>query len=153
MWWCSREPESPCVDWSAIQTLFGTARSDVLILLDCCAAASSAAGMGTGTMEAIAACGWETRAPPPGQYSFTNTLIEVLEEWACKPSFSAAMLHTEVLFVLKQKRPERGRDGRGYCWESDCFPKVIDSLGARITLVLGLGASLSRHFPKNITEH
>jgi len=116
MWWCSREPESPCVDWSAIQTLFGTARSDVLILLDCCAAASSAAGMGTGTMEAIAACGWETRAPPPGQYSFTNTLIEVLEEWACKPSFSAAMLHTEVLFVLKQKRPERGRDGRLLEW-------------------------------------
>ncbi|PVH89064.1 hypothetical protein DL98DRAFT_648355 [Cadophora sp. DSE1049] len=116
MWWCSRERDSPFVDWSAIQTLFGTARSDVLILLDCCAAASSAAGMGTGTMEAIAACGWETRAPPPGQYSFTNTLIEVLEEWACKPSFSAAMLHTEVLFVLKQKRPERGRDGRLLEW-------------------------------------
>ncbi|KAH7409534.1 hypothetical protein BKA64DRAFT_570438, partial [Cadophora sp. MPI-SDFR-AT-0126] len=116
MWWCSRERDSPCVDWSAIQTLFGTARSDVLILLDCCAAASSATGMGTGTMEAIAACGWETRAPPPGQYSFTNTLIEVLEEWAGKPSFSAAMLHTEVLFVLKQKRPERGRDGKLLEW-------------------------------------
>ena len=26
--------------------------------------------------------------------------------------------------------------------------EVIASLGARITLVLGLGASLSRHFPK-----
>ncbi|KAK0110351.1 hypothetical protein ONS96_001967 [Cadophora gregata f. sp. sojae] len=116
MWWCSRERDSPFVDWSAIQTLFGSARSDVLILLDCCAAASSAAGMGPGTMEAIAACGWETRAPPPGQYSFTNTLIEVLEEWSSKPSFSAAMLHTEVLFVLKQKRPERGRDGRLLEW-------------------------------------
>jgi hypothetical protein len=67
-------------------------------------------------MEAIAACGFETRAPPPGQYSFTNTLIEVLEEWVHKPSFSAAMLHTEVLFVLKQKRPERGRDGRRLEW-------------------------------------
>ncbi|KAH7336047.1 hypothetical protein BKA65DRAFT_562927 [Rhexocercosporidium sp. MPI-PUGE-AT-0058] len=116
-WWCTRQPDSPFVDWSAIQTLFGTARSDVLILLDCCAAASSAAGgMGTGTMEAIAACGWEMRAPPPGEYSFTHTLIEVLEDWAGKKPFSAAMLHTEVLFVLKQKRPERGRDGRRLEW-------------------------------------
>ena len=115
-WWSSSRPGSPFVDWSAIQTLFGTAKSDVLVLLDCCAAASSAAGSGTGVMEAIAACGWETRAPPPGQYSFTNTLIEVLEDWVHKPSFSAAMLHTEVLFVLKQKRPERGRDGRRLEW-------------------------------------
>lgn len=115
-WWCNSRPDSAFVDWSAIQTLFGTAVSDVLILLDCCAAASSAAGSGPGTMEAIAACGWETRAPPPGEHSFTNTLIETLEDWACKPSFSAAMLHTEVLFVLKQKRPERGRDGRRLEW-------------------------------------
>ncbi|CZR51720.1 uncharacterized protein PAC_01597 [Phialocephala subalpina] len=115
-WWCKAQPDSPFVDWSAIQTLFGTAVSDVLILLDCCAAASSAAGTGTGTMEAIAACGWETIAPPPGVYSFTNTLIEVLEDWSNKPSFSAAMLHTEVLFVLKQKRPEKGRDGRKWEW-------------------------------------
>jgi hypothetical protein len=115
-WWCNSRPDSPYVDWSAVQTLFGTARSDVLILLDCCAAASSAVGTGTGTMEAIAACGWETRAPPPGDYSFTHTLIEVLEEWVHKTAFSAAMLHTEVLFVLKQKRPERGRDGRRIEW-------------------------------------
>jgi hypothetical protein len=91
--------------WSAIQTLLGTAVSDVLVLLDYCAAASSAAGSGLGSMEAIAACGWGTRAPPPGEYSFTHTLIEALEDWISKPSFSAAMLHTELLFVLKQKRP------------------------------------------------
>ena len=115
-WVCKSTPNAAVVDWSAIQTLFGTAVSDVLVLLDCCAAASSAAGSGPGSMEAIAACGWETRAPPPGEYSFTHTLIEVLEDWVSKPSFSAAMLHTEVLFVLKQKRPERGRDGRRLEW-------------------------------------
>jgi hypothetical protein len=115
-WWCNPTPDSPYVDWSAIQTLFGSAMSDVLVLLDCCAAASSSPGFGPGVMEAIAACGFETKAPPPGEYSFTNTLIEVLAEWANKPCFSAAMLHTEVLFVLKQKRPERGRDGRKYEW-------------------------------------
>jgi hypothetical protein len=131
-WWCNSRPGSPFVDWSAIQTLFGTANSDVLILLDCCAAASSAAGSGAGVMEAIAACGWETRAPPPGQYSFTHTLTEVLEDWVNKPSFSAAMLHTEVLFVLKQMRPERGRDGRRleFCstpihWVYTANPKAV----------------------------
>lgn len=138
-WWCSSRPGSPFVDWSAIQTLFGTARSDVLVLLDCCAAASSAAGSGTGVMEAIAACGWETRAPPPGQYSFTNTLIEVLEDWVHKPSFSAAMLHTEVLFVLKQKRPERGRDGRRLEWCSTPVHLVYTSnpkaLGIEISCI------------------
>jgi len=115
-WRCNRSPNSPFVDWSAVQALFATAISDVLVLLDCCAAASSALGSGSNVMEAIAACGFETRAPPPGIYSFTHTLIEVLEDWVDKPSFSAAMLHTEVLFVLKQKRPERGRDGRRLEW-------------------------------------
>lgn len=115
-WWCRADYNSPIVDWSAIQTLFGTARSDVLVLLDCCAAASSVPATGSGVMEAIAACGFESRAPAPGQHSFTNTLVEVLEEWASKPSFSVAMLHTEVLFILKQKRPERGRDGKRLEW-------------------------------------
>lgn len=119
-WWCKSNPNSPVVDWTSIQTLFGTAASDVLILLDCCAAASSASGFGSGTMETIAACGFETTAPSPGEHSFTYTLIEVLEEWVDKPSFSAAMLHTEILFVLKQKRPERGMDGRR--WESCSTP-------------------------------
>jgi hypothetical protein len=103
------DSSSPVVDCSAIQTLFGTAVSDVLVLLDCCAAASSAPEAGSGVMEAIAAGGFEARAPAPSEDSFTHILVEVLEEWANKPSFSIAMLHAEVLFVLKQKRPERGR--------------------------------------------
>jgi hypothetical protein len=119
-WWCKSGPNSPFVDWTSVQTLFATAASDVLILLDCCAAASSASGFGSGTMETIAACGWETTASMPGENSFTHTLIEVLEEWVDKPSFSAAMLHTEMLFVLKQKGPERGPDGRR--WESCSTP-------------------------------
>ncbi|TVY46959.1 hypothetical protein LOCC1_G003238 [Lachnellula occidentalis] len=126
-WRCSRSPGSPFVDWSAIQALFATAVSDVLVLLDCCAAASSAQSSGKNVMEAIAACGFETRAPPPGIYSFTNTLIEVFEDWVNKPSFSAAMLHTEILFVLKQKRPERGRDGRRLEWCSTPIHLVYTS--------------------------
>jgi hypothetical protein len=60
--------------------------------------------------EIIAACGWETWAPLPGRHSFTNTLIEVLEDWIERKSFSAAMLHCEVLSVLRQSRPRRNRE-------------------------------------------
>lgn len=60
--------------------------------------------------ETIAACGWETWAPEPGRHSFTNALIEVLEEWIERPSFSAAMLHSEILSVLKQPRPKRRQE-------------------------------------------
>ena len=38
------------------------AHSDVLILLDCCAAASSVAEAGSGVTELIAACGFKTAA-------------------------------------------------------------------------------------------
>ena len=60
--------------------------------------------------ETIAACGWETWAPEPGRYSFTNALIDVLEDWLGRRAFSAAMLHCEVLSVLKQSRPRKNRE-------------------------------------------
>jgi hypothetical protein len=93
------------VDWSAVQTLFESAISDVLLLLDCCAAASSAPKGGTALTETIAACGWESIAAEPGRFSFTTALIEVLEEWVNR-TFSVAMLHSKILSVLKHERPE-----------------------------------------------
>jgi hypothetical protein len=93
------------VDWSAVQTLFESAISDVLLLLDCCAAASSAPKGGTALTETIAACGWESIAAEPSRFYFTTALIEVLEEWANR-TFSVAMLHSKILSVLKHERPE-----------------------------------------------
>ena len=58
--------------------------SDVLIILDCCAAASSVAEAGSGITELVAACGFETVAPGVGQHSFTRSLIEELGFWVCK---------------------------------------------------------------------
>src|SRR6266536_2278586 len=98
---------SASVEWSAIQTLFEQASFDTLLLLDCCAAASAAPATGPAVTETIAACGFETWAPLPGRHSFTNALIEVLEDWKDGPPFSAAMLHTKVLSILKHERPER----------------------------------------------
>lgn len=86
--------------------MFEKAKSDVLLLLDCCSAASAAPIAGRAIIETIAACGWESIAPEPGRFSFTDTLIRVLEEWISKP-FTAAMLHSEILSRLKHKRPER----------------------------------------------
>jgi hypothetical protein len=96
------------------------AKSDVLFLLDCCAAASSisrarmnkSTGI-KGTIETITASGFETWAPRPGFHSFTNTLIQVLEDWAqSHVTFTIAHLHTEVLSRLKQM-PLESKNAKG----------------------------------------
>ncbi|KAK4176073.1 pah7 homeobox protein encoded by the pah7 protein [Triangularia setosa] len=104
--WCAnRRHDSPWLQWSAIQTLLERSMSDVLILLDCCAGAASATfPTGQSITETISASSWDAIAPDPGRYSFTNTLIEVLDEWRGK-TFSAAMLHAEILARLKHPRP------------------------------------------------
>ncbi|KAH6984973.1 hypothetical protein BKA56DRAFT_671428 [Ilyonectria sp. MPI-CAGE-AT-0026] len=104
--WCAtREASSPWLQWSAIQTLLERSASDVLILLDCCAGAASATfPTGNSITETISASSWDAIAPDPGRYSFTNALIEVLQEWRVR-AFSAAMLHAEVLARLKHPRP------------------------------------------------
>ena len=85
--------------------MFEKAKSDVLLLLDCCSAASAAPITGQAVTETIAACGWESIAPEPGRFSFTDTLIKVLQEWISRP-FTAAMLHCEMLSRLKHENPE-----------------------------------------------
>jgi hypothetical protein len=91
--------------WSAIQTLLERSLSDVLILLDCCAGAASATfPTGNSITETISASSWDAIAPDPGRYSFTNALIEVLQEWKNR-TYSAAMLHAEILARLKHPRP------------------------------------------------
>ncbi|KAH6694006.1 hypothetical protein F5X68DRAFT_273413 [Plectosphaerella plurivora] len=104
--WCAtRNPDSPWLQWSAIQTLLERSASDVLILLDCCAGAASATfPTGSSITETISASSWDAIAPDPGRYSFTNALIEVMQEWRLR-TFSAAMLHAEVLARLKHPRP------------------------------------------------
>jgi hypothetical protein len=104
--WCAtRDADSSWLQWSAIQTLLERSKSDVLILLDCCAGAASATfPTGNSITETISASSWDAIAPDPGRYSFTNALIEVLQEWRMR-AFSAAMLHAEVLARLKHPRP------------------------------------------------
>lgn len=81
------------------------ANSDVLILLDCCAAASSVAGSGSGITEVIAACGFEASAPDIGEHSFTRSLIEEMCFMALNAPFSVALLHNKVLSRIKCWNP------------------------------------------------
>jgi hypothetical protein len=110
-WVSHQDPNSPSLDWSGIQNLFAGAKSEVLVLLDTCAAASSTSTPQFGVMESIAACGFESRAAPPGEFSFTKALIEIMREWINKPSYSVSILHTKILFQLKQKENKKGREG------------------------------------------
>ena len=89
------------------------AASDVLILLDCCAAASSASDAGKGVTELLAACGFETWAPGVGKHSFTRSLIDELKDWIEGPSLSIVKLHSEVLARIKYWKPRSSRTG--YC--------------------------------------
>lgn len=102
--------------WHGIQTLFENAESDVLLLLDCCSAASGALinGETTNVMETIAACGFETWAALPGRHSFTNTLNAVLKSWQHSPAFTAAMLHCEILNRLRHEKPEEYRNTKHF---------------------------------------
>ncbi|KAI4148598.1 MAG: hypothetical protein LQ341_001529 [Variospora aurantia] len=79
--------------------------SDTLILLDCCAAASSATASGNGVTELIAACGFETWAPGVGEHSFSRSLIEELKCLGRGPPFSVALLHNKVLSRIKYWKP------------------------------------------------
>jgi hypothetical protein len=100
--------------WYAVQALFGKAKSDILLLLDCCAATIGAfpASQSHRVVEIIAACAFGTWAPIPGPRSFRRTVIDVLEDWAIRPRFSTCMLYREALNRLWQDIPERKGAGK-----------------------------------------
>ncbi|KAL2048673.1 hypothetical protein N7G274_000585 [Stereocaulon virgatum] len=111
IWSCTGEADSATVKWFGLQTMLEQAQSDILILLDCCAAASSTTSSGTGVIELIAACGFETWAPGVSEHSFTRSLIDELTYWAKGPTLTVALLHNKVLSRIKYWKPRFGRTG------------------------------------------
>lgn len=97
------------MNWLGIQNMLEQAESDVLILLDCCAGASSTSETGNGVTEVIAACGFETWAPGISAHSFTRSLIDELHFWCGNASNSVAMLHMRVLATMKHWKPRSSR--------------------------------------------
>ncbi|KAL8920844.1 MAG: hypothetical protein Q9208_006016 [Pyrenodesmia sp. 3 TL-2023] len=102
VWLCNQQLEAATVQWSSIQITLGQADSDVLILLDCCAAASSAGSPSKGHTEVIGACGFETGTPGVGDHSFTRSLIEELRYYGgdSRP-ISTAFLYSKILTRAK----------------------------------------------------
>lgn len=98
----NRKPQAATAQWSSIQTTLGQADSDVLILLDCCAAASSAGSPSEGHTEIIGACGFESYAPGVGHHSFTRSLIEELRYYGqLRRPVSTAFLFSKILARAK----------------------------------------------------
>ncbi|KAI9650691.1 hypothetical protein NHQ30_000713 [Ciborinia camelliae] len=124
-WSCNQDISHASVRWSAIQSVFEESKSDVLYLLDCCSAAGAAPSAGPGVIETIASSDFETWAPGPGRHSFTKALLHVLDEWMNRPSFSAAMLHSEILSVLKCERPQKSHQGDQHNQENRKTPIYI----------------------------
>ena len=92
-----RQPNSPCLNWSSLQPLLETAVPHVLIILDCCFAATAARDTTEGTTkEILAACGRESPTLGVGQRSFTSALIEELQAFDGAP-FTATMLHSRLV--------------------------------------------------------
>ncbi|KAK4207169.1 hypothetical protein QBC37DRAFT_444662 [Rhypophila decipiens] len=74
--WTAYEKNGPSLSWHTAQQLLFSAEGDVLLLLDCCNAASIAKGAKeTGRFEMIAACAKNALAVPPSRSSFTRNAI------------------------------------------------------------------------------
>ena len=92
-----RQPNSPFLNWSSLQSLLETAIPHVLIILDYCFAATAVRDTTEGTIkEILAACGRESPTCGVGQRSFTSALIEEMQAFDGKP-FTAAMLHSRLV--------------------------------------------------------
>ncbi|KAL8668875.1 MAG: hypothetical protein Q9168_006507 [Polycauliona sp. 1 TL-2023] len=103
VWLSNQRPGAATLQWSSIQTMLEEAECDVLILLDCCAAASSGGNHGKGVTEVIAACGFEAFAPGVGEHSFTRSLINELKYLSRRcDAITTALLHNKVLARIKK---------------------------------------------------
>lgn len=72
--------DGPTVEWFPLQIQLGNAYSDVLVLLDCCYAATKIyRKFENGQFEILAASGSGSRVPKPGRLSFTSVLIRELK--------------------------------------------------------------------------
>ncbi|KAM7216772.1 hypothetical protein V8F06_007882 [Rhypophila decipiens] len=81
--WTAYVKNGPSLSWHTAQQLLFSAEGDVLLLLDCCNAASIAKGAKeTGRFEMIAACAKNALTVPPSRSSFTRVLIDELRRRA-----------------------------------------------------------------------
>jgi hypothetical protein len=100
----------PTVKWGGIQSILEEAKSDVLLLLDCCHAGTANTNVGEGVTELISACAWNSEANGVGPYSFTNALVIELQDLVKKPSFSTGELYSNIFSRIQARMPENGAE-------------------------------------------
>ena len=92
-----KESGGPTLNWLTIQPTLMFAPGDVLLILDCCHAATKYRHLKDGKMEVLAACGSGSRVPAPGRLSFTTVLVrEVKKRLRTHPSFSIKWLFNHI---------------------------------------------------------
>ena len=88
--------DSATVNWYFLQPILERSPCDVVLIFDCCYAASAARSAPDGTTELLAACGRENLASPVCDYSFTRVLMEEISTFGSNP-FTVAQLHTRLI--------------------------------------------------------
>ncbi|KAH8775791.1 hypothetical protein F5882DRAFT_268098, partial [Hyaloscypha sp. PMI_1271] len=97
------------VKWSGIQNTLEESRSDVLILLDCCASGVCTTDEGNGVTELIAACAYNGIANGVGPFSFTHALISRMRMLASLPYFTIGFLYNALFTEIQSWRIEDSR--------------------------------------------
>lgn len=102
------EKDGPEVPWHDLQTKLFERKSDVLLLIDCCAAASATAVTGTkGLVEVEFAGGFEAPTPIWGPHSFTKNLVDELKKFH-DSGVTLYELHHSLWNTLQRYRPPQG---------------------------------------------
>ena len=89
------------------------AQSDILILLDCCWSGVANDTEGSGVIELICACPFNSRANGVGHYSFTRALTTELRLLSKAPYFSVGKLYTAI-YTRMQSYLMQGIDNERY---------------------------------------
>ncbi|KAF8865495.1 hypothetical protein BDZ45DRAFT_684051 [Acephala macrosclerotiorum] len=107
----SNKERCPTVKWSGIQNTPEESRSDVLILLDCCASGVFATDEGNGVTEPIAACAYNAIANGNGvgPFSFTHALIAKLRLLAQLTSFNIGYPYNAIFTEVQGRRIKDSR--------------------------------------------
>ncbi|TVY83362.1 hypothetical protein LSUE1_G002842 [Lachnellula suecica] len=97
------------VVWGGIQNALEQAKSDILILIDSCAAGAANTDQGRGVTELVAAGGFNTIANGVGPWSFTHALVIELEllSQSGRP-FTISKLHNIIVSRMQTQIPEEG---------------------------------------------
>jgi hypothetical protein len=102
----SRKERCPMVKWAAIQNSLEESRSDVLVLLDCCASGVCTTDEGNGVTEMIAAWACKTMVDGLGPSSFTQALNTKLRQLSQLPYFTVGQLYNAIFTEVQARRVE-----------------------------------------------